>query len=56
MLYTESPMNDEVQISDPDAHMSWPKSPKQQHVLLLLPLWNLEVQSLVEGMEYVWTG
>ena len=49
-------MNGEVQISDPDAHMSWLKGPKQQHALLLLPWWNLEVRSPVEGIEYEWTS
>lgn len=52
LLYLETPTNDEVQISYPDAHMSLPKDSKQQHALLLLPWWNLEVRSPTEGMEY----
>ena len=56
LLYPESPTNDEVQTRDLNAHMSLPKGPKQQHTLLLLPWWNLEVRSLAEGMEYEQTS
>ena len=52
LLYLESLTNDEVQMGDLEARMGQPKDPKQQHILLLLPWWSLEVWSPAEGTEY----